>query len=80
VVGGNKALGTALLRPLIWLARQMFYVYVQPSATTPELDTPDRLASLRKRGYAMIHLYRVMPGDEETCEAKLARRASIPDE
>jgi len=29
VVGGNKALGTALLRSLIWLARQMFYVYVR---------------------------------------------------
>lgn len=46
VVGGNKALGTALLRPLIWCVR--VYVYVG-SRSNAKRDTPaNRSAKLRR--------------------------------
>jgi len=78
VVGGNKALGTALLRPLIWLARQMFYMYVR--TTLGNNSGTGYVRQIGEPAQARIpydtSLSRNAVGDEEDCETNLA----IPDE
>lgn len=51
VVGGNKALGTALLRPLIWRARRHVYVCTRDPGNTGiyPLNSRSRRASRERR-------------------------------